>query len=328
MVQKILNIEKQQGHQEGTMSQLKTAVVTGSFGYLGKYVTRLLLDRGVRVRTLTSHGGRDPFGGRVAVRPFHFDEPPALVEELRGADVLFNTFWVRFARGRVTYGQAVARSETLIHAAAQAGVRRVIHVSITNPSLDSPLPYFRGKAVIERTLRASGLSHAVVRPTVLFGVEDILINNIAWLLRHLPCFGVFGRGDYRVQPVHVGDVARLMVDLAETTGDTVVDAVGPETYAFADLVGLIAAAVGSRARLIPVPPWVALAAGRLLGLAVRDVVITRAEIAGLMAELLVSSAPPTCATPFSDWVRGHADLLGRRYASELGRHFRPAAAAA
>jgi NADH dehydrogenase len=305
-----------------------TAVVTGAFGYLGRYATRLLLERGVRVRTLTDHPRpEDPLARRIEVLPFHFDDPAALVADLAGADVVLNTYWVRFPHGRVTYGQAVANTENLIRAARAAGVRRFVHVSITNPSLDSPLPYFHGKAVLERTLAGSGLSSAIVRPTVLFGAEDILINNIAWLARRLPAFGVFGRGDYRLQPVFAGDVARLMVDLAAGSDDVAVDAVGPETYAFEDLVRLVCRRVGASPRLVHVPPWLGRLAGRALGLLVRDVVITRAEIDGLMADLLVSSGPPTCPTRFSAWVADHAATLGRRYASELGRHYRPLAPA-
>ncbi|MFQ6130563.1 MAG: SDR family oxidoreductase [Armatimonadota bacterium] len=298
-------------------------VVTGAFGYSGRYIARLLLDQGKPVRTLTGHPDRPhPFGGRVQAVPYSFDDPAALTESLRGADTLFNTYWIRFERGPVTYEGAVANTRILFRAAAEAGVRRVVHVSVTNPSEDSPLPYFRGKALVERALMESGLSYAIVRPPVLFGKEDILINNIAWLLRMLPVFGVFGAGDYRLQPVYVGDMAARAVELAASSENVVVDTVGTETYTFLELVRLIRSYVGSRARLIHVSPRVALAAGWLLGRLVRDVIITREEIEGLMANLLVSDAAPTCPTRFSEWGRKHGGTLGTQYASELARHFR------
>src|SRR5262249_37427495 len=149
------------------------------------------------VRTITGDPSRaDPFGGRVEAFPFSFDDPARLTETLRGADTLYNTYWVRFDWRGTTYAQAIANTRTLFAAAREAGVRRIVHVSITNPSESSSLPYFRGKAELERDLRESGISYAIVRPTVVFGREDILINNIAWLLRRLPLFVIPGDGSY------------------------------------------------------------------------------------------------------------------------------------
>jgi NADH dehydrogenase len=305
------------------MNDKKTAVVTGAFSYQGKYITRLLLEKGYQVRTLTGHPDRkSEFGDRVEAVPFHFDEPARLVEDLADADLFINTYWVRFNYGDTTYGRAVANTQNLMRAAKEAGVRRFVHVSITNPSLESPYAYFSGKAIMEQTLMESCLSFAVIRPTVLFGREDILINNIAWLLRKSPVFGVFGKGDYRIQPVYVGDVAEMAVELGEQDVNIIVDAVGPETYAFSDLVRMIRGAVGSRSRIVNVPPLFAWAVGRLVSPLVRDVVITWDEILGLMSGLLVSDAPPTCEKMFSEWIVKHADELGSRYASELLRHYR------
>jgi uncharacterized protein YbjT (DUF2867 family) len=206
----------------------------------------LLLSRGARVRNLTGHSNRpDPFGGRVEVTPLRFDDPSTLRESLRGVRVLYNTYWVRFDHGASTFARAVERGRTLFRAAVEAGVERVVHVSITNPAADSPLPYFRGKAETEGALRASGLSHAILRPAVFFGGRDVLINNIAWLLRRLPVFGV-APGAYGIQPIHVEDLARLAVAQGEQRRDVVLDAVGPETFEFQELVRLVRDAVGSR----------------------------------------------------------------------------------
>jgi len=74
-------------------------VVTGAFGYSGKYITTRLLDAGVRVRTLTNSLQRaNPFGDKVEAHPFNFDQPPALIESLRGASVLYNTYSSRTDR--------------------------------------------------------------------------------------------------------------------------------------------------------------------------------------------------------------------------------------
>jgi NADH dehydrogenase len=298
-------------------------VVTGAFGYTGKYITRRLLAMGRGVRTLTGHPDRGAsFNGDVEVAPLQFERPAELAESLRGAATLYNTYWVRFAHGEVTYAKAVENSRTLVAAAREAGVRRIVHISITNPSPDSPLGYFAGKSAVENLVAASGIPHAILRPTVIFGVEDILINNIAWLLRHCPVFVIPGSGDYRLQPVFVVDVAEMAVAAGRETGNLVMDAVGPEIFTFQGLVELIAAQVGSRAKILHVPPALALLLSRLVGRAVRDVVLTKEEVQGLMAGLLVSKDPPTGRTRLSEWANRHAHLLGRHYASELNRHFR------
>jgi len=305
------------------MSERPMDAITGAFSYTGKYVARRLLEQGRRVRTLTGHPERtDPFGGRVEAVPFNFDRPDALIESLRGVEVLYNTYWVRFTHGRSTFDVAVENTRRLMTAAGDAGVRRLVHVSIANPSEESSLPYYRGKAMLERALRETGLSHAIIRPTVIFGDEDILINNIAWCVRKFPFMAVPGDGMYRVQPIFVEDMADLMVLAGKGTENIVQDAVGPEIYSFNELIFLIAQAVGRRVRLLHVPPWLAHGCTRILGRLVHDVMLTREEIDGLMADLLASHQPPTGSTLLSEWLREHRDSIGMEYASEVARHYR------
>jgi uncharacterized protein YbjT (DUF2867 family) len=116
------------------------------------------------------------------------------------------------------------------------------------------LEYFSGKARLERALTESGLSYAILRPAVIFGVEDILINNIAWMLRKLPVFGVFGDGQYRLQPIYVEDLAQLAVEQGEKTENTISNAIGPETFTYRELVRTIGAAIGKQRRIISIPP--------------------------------------------------------------------------
>ena len=303
----------------------KTHAVTGAFGYTGKYITRLLLDAGDDVWTLTGHPDRDnPFNRPIDVLPFNFDDPSALARSLVGADTLFNTYWVRFERGEVTHDVAVRNIRALLSAAADAGVRRVVHISITNATLDSPLPYFRGKAEAEAAVEESGLSHAIVRPALVFGAEDILINNLAWLLRRFPLHPVFGTGGYRVQPIFVEDLAEIAVHLADGDDNVALDAVGPEAFTYEAMLKLIAAAVGSRARFVRVGPRLAMLASRLLGLVVRDVVVTRDELQGLIDGLLASKSdtPLVGKTKLSEWLAENGPELGGEYTSELRRHYR------
>ncbi len=300
------------------------AAITGAFGYTGRHVAERLLAAGHSVLTLTNHPRGDAIAGHpVEVHPLDFSDPDRLRRALEGIDVLFNTYWVRFERGDVTFERAVRNSGTLIEAARAAGVRRIVHVSIANPSADSPSPYYRGKARVEELVRASGVPYSIVRPTVIYGRGDVLVNNIAWILRHSPVFGMPGDGRYGVQPVFIDDYARLLVEVG-TAADSCLelDAVGPDVFEFRELVRTIQRALGTRCLLVGLPPALALAGARLVGLLVGDVVLTDSEVHELMAGVLVSRGPATCPTSFSTWLRDEAPTLGRRWASELERHFR------
>jgi len=295
-------------------------VVTGGLGYSGKYIAKRLIASGARTRTMTTSRGRsNPFGDRLEIRPLNFDRSAELAESLRGTTVLYNTYWVRFNHRNFRHATAVENTLRLFDAARLAGVRRVVHVSITNPSEESPLEYFSGKARLEKALQNSGMSWAILRPTVLFGEEDILINNIAWMLRHFPVFGVFGNGRYRLQPIFVDDLAELAVRQGAASENAVVNAIGPETFQYRDLVSTIGAIIGCSRPLVSIPPAAGFWFGKLLGTFLRDVPITREEIAGLMADLLYIDDRPAGATRLTDWARDHAATLGLRYASELAR---------
>lgn len=294
--------------------------VTGAFGYSGRVIAEKLLSRGEKVVTLTNSLHKpNPFGDSVQAIPFHFDQPERLEESLAGVDVLYNTYWIRFNHRRFSHAEAVANSRVLFQAAKNAGVRRVVHTSIANPSEDSDLEYYRGKATLERALIETGLSYAILRPTVLFGREDILINNIAWMVRHLPVVGVFGDGKYGIRPIHVDDFAELAIEQGAAGEKTIVDAVGPESFPYVDLVKTTCRLLHCRRLVIPVPPAVGYSAAWGLGLILRDVVLTWPEIQGLMRGLLDTEGPPTGQTRLTDWIQDHADSLGRRYASELAR---------
>lgn len=302
------------------MSSTSTHIVTGAFGYSGKYVARRLLAKGYCVKTLTnSTGRRHPFEDQVVAEPFHFDEPGKLAVFLAGASVLYNTYWVRFNHQDFSFAEAIRNSRTLFDAAREAGVKRIVHVSITNPSVDSPFEYYRGKALVEKALRESGISYAILRPAVLFGGEDILVNNIAWALRQFPIFGMFGDGKYRLQPIHVEDFAQLAVDAGERQTDEIIEAIGPETFTYRNLVEAIGDAIGKKRRIVSVPPAIGYAVAAIIGKIVGDVVVTRDEVDALMADLLYVDAPPAGTTSLRTWAAENSQWLGRYYASELRR---------
>lgn len=290
--------------------------VTGAFGYSGSYIARRLLEAGADVITLTN-SPRKPNSPNIPTYPLTFGD--SLVDSLYGVDVLYNTYWVRFNHQKFNHQSAVENTLQLFEAAKIAGVRRIVHVSITNPDESSPFEYFRGKGVLERALIASGLSYAILRPAVLFGGEDVLINNIAWLLRHLPAFGVFGDGSYRLQPIHVDDMACLAVEQAYNRENVIVNAIGPETFTYLQLVKTLREILGLRRPILHVSPEIGYQAGKVIGALMGDVTITREEIGGLMADLLCVDAPPTGSTRLTDWARTNHATLGTRYASELAR---------
>jgi NADH dehydrogenase len=301
----------------------ETDLVTGAFSYSGARIAELLLDCGREVRTLTYHPERQhPLRALVGAFPYRFDDPSALARSLDGVSTLYNTYWVRFERGRTTFAAAVANSRALFEAARRAGVARIVHVSIANPSIDSPLPYYRGKALVEQALGASQVPHAIVRPTWFFGGRDILTNNIAWVVRHMPVFVVPGDGQYLVQPIHVDDFAQICLRAARRDTDEMTDAAGPDTMTYEQLVRAVRNALGRRTPILHAPPAAVAALSRALGVFVRDVVLTDDEIRGLTAGLLVSRQPALGRVSFLEWLKENASTLGRAYANELNRHFR------
>lgn len=305
------------------MAETPLDAVTGAFSFTGRAIAARLLAEGRDVVTLVRRDAPNPFGPRIRIAPFTLDDPERLAASLAGVDTLYNTYWIRFERGAMTFERAVAGTLRLIAAARRAEVRRLVHVSVVNASETAPTAYFRAKAHAEGHVRESGLSYAIVRPTLTYGSGDILVNNLCWVLRRFPAFAVPGDGHSRLQPVHVDDVAAIAVDAGRQTTDLTTDAAGPETLIFDDFVRLLASAVGRRVRLVHLPPELAWAGSQVLGLLVRDVMLTRGEITELMTSLLVSRTPPRGKIGFHDWVMEEAPQLGRHYHSELDRHFRP-----
>jgi NADH dehydrogenase len=296
-------------------------VVTGAFGYTGRRIAHKLLERGFTVETLTDHPDRPhPFGGQIQAHPFTFDDPDALSRSLEGASVLFNTYWIRFDHGRSSFDRAVSNTSALFDAAQRAGVGRIVHISITNPHDDPTLPYFAGKSKLEHALTGSGVPYGIVRPTVVFGHGDVFINNLAWLLRTFPVFAVPGDGSYRMQPVHVDDVADLCLDVSFGS-NAVVDAAGPDVVAFWDLLEAIKRVTGARCKLFNASPALAVGLARAIGLVLRDVPVTSGEIAGLMRELVVSRSGSPCRTSFLDYLLEEGPRLGSRYESEIARNY-------
>ena len=298
-------------------------VVTGAFGYIGRYIAKALLERGRTVCTITTHPNKpNPFGPAVQAFSYNFDSSEALTRTLDGAETLYNTYWIRFPYDGQTYESALKNTETIFRCAREAGVKRIVHIGVTRASVDSDLPYYRGKAIQESMLRECGVPFSIVRPTLVFGKEDILVNNIAWLLRKSPVFPIFGSGNYRVQPVFVEDLAEIAVRQSTCTAGTMVDAIGPDIFTFHQLVALIAKNIGKNPKMVKVPASLGIFCGRILSAFLRDVLLTKNELKGLMDEMLTSEQAPNGTTKFSDWLEKNRSTVGSSYTSEIARHFR------
>jgi len=298
-------------------------VVTGSFGYIGKYITRKLLELGEEVKTITTHPDKpNPFGNAVKAFAYKFDNPKELTKSLQGAETLYNTYWIRFEYDNQTYQQTIKNTITLFNCAKEAGIKRIVHISVTNASVNSDLPYYAGKAEQENALINSDVPYNIVRPTLVFGDEDILVNNIAWLIRKFPLFPIFGDGAYRVQPVFVGDVASIAIESSKENKSLILDAIGPESFTFQEFVQLIASHIKPDIKLLHISPTIGIMFGKLIGLVLRDNILTRNELKGLMDEMLTSKQKPNGTTAFSDWLISNKEKIGSIYSSEIKRHFK------
>ena len=305
-------------------SNNETNVVTGAFSYTGRYIAKRLLSMGEKVRTLTNHPSLDiELEKQIETFPLNFDNSQRLVNSLKGATTLYNTYWIRFEHGNITFDKAIENSKILINAAVNAGIKRIVHISITNPNENSPFPYFRGKAIVEKHIINSGLNYLIIRPTVIFGGDlSTLINNIAWIIRRFPVFAIPGSGEYKLQPIYIEDLVDLALNTDFKSKKLIIDAVGPEIFAYKDLVRTIASKIGKDVRFFHTKPEIALFFGNIISYFVKDVLVTKDEIYGLMYNLLTSSNPPTGKYPLTKWLSENAKSIGRSYISEVKRHYR------
>jgi len=298
----------------------KKIAITGAFGYSGKYISEKLLGENYQVKTLTNSPHKHhPYKDKIEIAPLSFDNKDLLVKNLSGYDVLINTYWVRFNHKKFNHQGAVKNTKILFDASKEAKIKKIIHVSITNPDINSELEYFKGKAILEEYLKSLDINYAIIRPAVLFGKEDILINNMAWFVRNLPVIGVFGDGNYKLQPIHVEDFAKLIINRINVDKNVILNAIGKETYTYKQLLLAIMSGIDVHKKIINVNPLVGYWAGKIIGFLKNDVFITKEEIKGLMQNKLYVNDKPIGEISLQEWIKHNKHTLGKKYASELLR---------
>ncbi len=319
--------------------------ITGALSYSGRYLAASLLSKGHDVVNLSRRGvpiAPEPLSapqaralGTHRVR-LDFNDVDAMARSLEGCDVLFSTYWVRFAdRGESPHSIAAANCARLWEAAKRAGVRKIVMASHTRTSVDSPFPYIAGKAKAEAALRDSGVNYAIVRPCGIFGdtaAESILKDNAAWVLRRSPLFLLAGDGSHRFQPVHVRDIAALMEELGtslETSGEEV-DACGPDAPTSLELFTKLRDASGGMARIAAAGPLLSTATITALTKPIDwvtgDTLLDADDLDLLTSGLTVADVPddPRIRERRSlfDWIEAQGRDLGRSYVSSVERYYR------
>jgi len=298
-----------------------TYMVTGAFSFTGRHVAKRLLEEGEEVRTMTRFPqSASPFAEAVPAVPFDYDDVGALTQALRGCDRLINTYWRRQPEGNLGYDRVVQQSKNLFAAAKAVGIERIVHMSINDPH-GKKFPYFRAKCATERAVRECTVSSVVVRPQLVFGDGELLINNLAWTLRQSRLAAVPGDGQYLMQPIHASDYAELIVGLSRNRRDGVVNGVGPDVMTYDDMVSMVGNAIGRKPRILHVHPKFFDRVARLINRFVEEPTVLDYEVYGCLVENGVVPREPQGTRRLVDWLRDHADSLGRRYADQDRRPF-------
>ncbi len=295
------------------------SVITGAESFIGKYISNLLIPLNFKIRSFTNKSINKT--KNIEFYPYNFNNSEEVIKIFKGADFFFNTYWIRFNFKDKKFEKAYENTKFLIDCAKLAGVKKIIHISITNANPLSPFEYFKYKGFIENYIINSGISYSILRPTVVFGREDILINNIIWFLKRFPIFPIFGRGDYLIQPIYVKDLAKIAVEKALNSENSIVDCAGPEIFSFRELIKKIRDVIDSKSIIINLPTKAVFSLLKFLSFFLKDVILTREEILALKGNLLYSKDPPLGKERIIDWIKNEKDYLGIQYRSEILRHY-------
>jgi len=246
-----------EAHRDGNISRV---AVFGGTGFLGGAIVTCLRARGVEVRVATRHPRpvpeADAGDGGVTSVAADIRDPASVARALADCDAAVNAVGLYVESGVQNFGAVhVEGAATVAGAARAAGLRRLVHVSGIGADPDSRSPYVRARAAGEAGVWEAFPKATILRPSVLFGPSDKFVNTFAALARFAPALPLFGRGDTRLQPVHVEDAAeaarRCLAD--PSAPGAVYELGGPDVYRYRDLVEAILEAAGRRRPLVPVP---------------------------------------------------------------------------
>jgi NADH dehydrogenase len=246
-------------------------LVSGGTGFIGAATVRELVRRGERVAVL----GRDSrkieerFAGAVEAREADVRDPVSLATAMGGAQVVINA--VQFPGSPVenrrkgwTFEETdLKATRNQVEAARDAGVRRFVYVSGVGAARDAEKHWFRYKWEAEQYLQASGLEWVVVRPTWVFGPDDVSLNRFLAMARFLPFLPMFGDGKQQMQPVFIDDVARILADASRVpeAAGCVLEAGGPDVMSMDDVVRAALEVQGRKRAVLHQPA----ALGKMLG---------------------------------------------------------------
>jgi uncharacterized protein YbjT (DUF2867 family) len=299
-----------------------SVTLTGAFSYTGRYIGQELLRRKISFQSLTNHPRPSVFpSASIPVAPLQFQDAPSLIATLRKSTILVNTYWIRYPAKGISHETAVQNIEFLVQCAKQAGIHKIIHISVSNPSKDSQLSYYKGKAEAEEIIQQSGIPFTILRPTLVFGKEDVLLHNIAWLLRYFPFFVFPSPSTCFIQPIFAEEVGCFAVESIHSYPNQTMDLAGPEVVSMKEMVQKIGRATGYTRPIYSTSLGITMAAVRILNTILHDRIITEEEILGLQNNLLVSSQPPLGKISFSDWLVQEGSSLCSHYINDYKRFF-------
>jgi uncharacterized protein YbjT (DUF2867 family) len=252
---------------------MSLVTVFGGTGFLGRPVVGRLAREGATVRVAVRRperveAGALPAGpGRVVPAAADVRDPASAAAAVTGAEAVVNAVSAYVEAAGVTYAAVhVQGAENVARACARQGVGRLVHVSGIGADAGSRAPYIRARGQGEEAVRRAFPAATILRPSVMFAADGGFLGGLATLVRSAPVVPLIAGGRTRLQPIHVGDVAEAVCLCARDPAlcGAVCELGGPERLTLREAVEMVAARLGRRPLLVPVPlPLARLAAGLL-----------------------------------------------------------------
>jgi NADH dehydrogenase len=271
--------------------------VFGGSGFVGRHVVRALAKRDYRIRVAVRRpelaGHLQPLGkvGQINIVQANLRYPASIKAAMRDAGIVVNLVGILAESGKQSFDAVQGQGAGAIaQAAAEIGAR-MVHVSAIGADANSDSAYARAKAAGEQAVLAAVPSATILRPSVVFGPEDLFTNRFASLARMAPVLPVFG-ADTRMQPVYVGDVATAVakaVDGKAKAGATY-ELGGPEVLTMNEIIEIILATIERKRMLLPVPMGIAKLKSYVLQFAPGAFKLTPDQVALLKTDNVVSDA--------------------------------------